>query len=247
MAKQSDDKATASSTFVCLTLRAPDSESCDRVTAEAFEAGAAGTEERDDPEGKRILLYVSAERLHAVRQALLSVPGLEPLGEAPVPNENWSEAWKEGLTCLDISPRLRVRPSFVAVEPLAPGQGELVIDPAQAFGTGAHESTRLALECLDALAPLAAGTRVLDVGAGTGVLALAALRLGARSAVAFDIVVRACQQSVHRSGRPPPNVRRPRDRAAAMGSLVVGVHPSAGSRIARWASRGVQSKPCEWS
>jgi ribosomal protein L11 methyltransferase len=187
VAKQSDDKSTASSAFVCLTLRVPDSESSDRVTAEAFEAGAAGTEERDDPEGKRILLYVSTERLHAVRQALLSVPGLEQLGEAPVPNENWSEVWKEGLVCLDISARLRVRPSFVAVEPLAPGQGELVIDPAQAFGTGAHESTRLALECLDALAPLAAGTRVLDVGAGTGVLALAALRLGARSAVAFDI------------------------------------------------------------
>lgn len=167
----------------------PDTESGDWAAAEAFEAGASGSEEREDPEGKSVLLYVPADRLDAVRRAVtgLSVPGLALIGEAPVPEEDWSEAWKAGLRTLEISPRLRVRPSFVAAEPLAPGQGELVIDPAQAFGTGAHESTRLALECLDSLAPLAAGTRALDVGAGTGVLALAGLRLGAAHAIAFDI------------------------------------------------------------
>jgi ribosomal protein L11 methyltransferase len=170
-------------------LRVPDAASGEWAAAEAFEAGAAGCEERDDPEGKRILLYVSVERLGAVRHAVtaLSVPGLELLGEEPVPKRDWSEAWKAGLRVLDISPRLRVRPSFIEAEALAAGQSELVIDPAQAFGTGAHESTRLALECLDLLAPLPKSTRVLDVGAGTGVLALAALRFGAEHAVAFDI------------------------------------------------------------
>lgn len=170
-------------------LRVPGDESGDWVAAEAFEAGAAGSEERDDPVGKRILLYVPLERLGAVRHAVtaLSVPGLELLGEEPVSDRDWSEAWKAGLRALDISARLRVRPSFVEVEPLAAGQSELVIDPAQAFGTGAHESTRLALECLDDLAPLAPSARVLDVGAGSGVLALAALRFGAERAVALDI------------------------------------------------------------
>jgi len=167
----------------------PDTAGGEWAAAEAFEAGAAGSEERDDPEGKRILLYVPTERLDAVRHAVtgLSVPGLAVLGEAPVPDRDWSEAWKAGLRSLEISPRLRVRPSFVDAAPLAAGQSELVIDPAQAFGTGAHESTRLALDCLAALAPLPPSTRVLDVGAGTGVLALAALRLGAERAVAFDL------------------------------------------------------------
>jgi ribosomal protein L11 methyltransferase len=103
---------------------------------------------------------------------------------------DWCEGWKRGLGPVVVSPRLVVRPSFVEVE-LAPGQQELVIDPGQAFGTGGHGSTRLALEWIDALAHLAGGslepaTRVLDVGAGTGVLALAALRLGAGRAVALD-------------------------------------------------------------
>jgi ribosomal protein L11 methyltransferase len=182
-------KSNKSDAFFCVVLRVPDAETGEWAAAEAFEAGAAGSEERDDPEGKRVLLYVPAAKLGAVRDAVkaISVPGLSLIGEAPVPEEDWSEAWKAGLRTLEISARLRVRPSFVAAEALGPGQAELVIDPAQAFGTGAHESTRLALECLDALAPLAAGTCALDVGAGTGVLALAALRLGAAHAVAFDI------------------------------------------------------------
>ncbi|MGE4651027.1 MAG: 50S ribosomal protein L11 methyltransferase, partial [Myxococcota bacterium] len=65
---------------------------------------------------------------------------------------------------------------------------ELLIDPGQAFGTGAHESTRLALEWVVAIAPgLAAGARVLDVGTGSGVLALAALSLSDARAVVFDL------------------------------------------------------------
>lgn len=116
----------------------------------------------------------------------LALAGVELAEAEPVAGDDWSEAWKAGLTAVEVSPRLRVRPSFVAEEPRA-GRTELVIDPGQAFGTGGHESTRLALEALDRLAPLAARTRVLDVGAGTGVLALAALRLGAGRAVAFDL------------------------------------------------------------
>lgn len=100
---------------------------------------------------------------------------------------NWSEAWKRGLGPCVISPRLVVRPSFSSFA-ASPGQAELVIDPGQAFGTGAHESTRLALEWIDVLAPaLPAQARVLDVGCGSGVLALAAAQLGAARAVACDL------------------------------------------------------------
>ena len=100
---------------------------------------------------------------------------------------DWSEAWKEQLTAIEISSQLVVRPSFVSFR-RRPGQHELVIDPGQAFGTGSHESTRLALEWVDALArDLAPDAQVLDVGCGTGVLALAALRLAPVRAVALDL------------------------------------------------------------
>jgi ribosomal protein L11 methyltransferase len=80
-----------------------------------------------------------------------------------------------------------LRPSFVPWES-RPGQRCLLIDPGQAFGTGAHASTWLALKTLDALAPTSLqGRAVLDVGCGTGVLALAALALGARYALGFDL------------------------------------------------------------
>jgi ribosomal protein L11 methyltransferase len=127
--------------------------------------------------------------MKAVRRALLERCGGEV--EVGVPETlretDWSEAWKAGLEAVVVSPRLLVRPSFVKATP-EPEQAELVIDPGQAFGTGGHASTLLALEWLDTVAPvLAPGARILDVGAGSGILALAALRLGPGTAVAFDL------------------------------------------------------------
>jgi ribosomal protein L11 methyltransferase len=103
------------------------------------------------------------------------------------PPQDWAGAWRAGLAPIVVSDELVVRPSFAA-HALAPGQFEVVIDPGQAFGTGSHESTRLALELLAALPrSLRAGMRVLDVGTGSGVLALAALRLGAAAALGVDV------------------------------------------------------------
>jgi ribosomal protein L11 methyltransferase len=158
----------------------------ERAAAEAFEAGALGTEER---EGARPALWIYARAADAPRvyAALLRVPGLALAAPEPVPERAWSEAWKEGLDAIVISPRLLVRPPFRGA-PAGFAGAELVIEPGQAFGTGAHASTRLALEALDALpAPALHGARALDVGCGSGVLALAALALGARSALGCDL------------------------------------------------------------
>ena len=170
-------------------MRARSSAAAERVVAEAMEAGAAGLEEREVQGGIRLLIYARAAGMEAVQRALLERCGGEIEVGAPetLPETDWSEAWKAGLEAVVVSQRLLVRPPFVKAT-AEPEQAELVIDPGQAFGTGGHASTLLALQWLDALVPgLAPGARILDVGAGSGILALAALRLGPGTAVAFDL------------------------------------------------------------
>jgi ribosomal protein L11 methyltransferase len=169
--------------FVSISVEVGSAEFADRVAAEAYVAGAAGLEER----GSHLLIYAPANRADAVLQALRASAG-NAVGDPTLLEEvEWENAWREGLTVIEISPRLAIRPSFL--DHHGPGgQATLVVDPGQAFGTGGHASTRLALALIDELAPdELAESEVLDVGSGTGVLALAALALGARRAVAHDI------------------------------------------------------------
>ena len=179
MVKDASDRSETSSGFTAWVVLAPLADRLELAAAEAFESGAAGLEEREG----EVIFYVPSGSAERVRACLVA-HDLAPT-ERRVPAADWAEAWKAGLVAIDVSDRLRIRPSFVPGR--APtGQAELVIDPGQACGTGGHESTRLALEWIDALAPLPRSARVLDVGSGTGVLALSALRLGAARAVAFD-------------------------------------------------------------
>lgn len=98
----------------------------------------------------------------------------------PVEPVDWSERWRDGVTVHQIG-RLQVGPSWL----LDPGPGRVVVDPEIAFGTGEHGSTRGALRLLDRY--LEPGSRMLDVGSGSGILAIAAAQLGARSALGVDI------------------------------------------------------------
>jgi ribosomal protein L11 methyltransferase len=184
--------------FARIAVRVADEEAAGRVSAEAFEAGAAGIEQRDAQPGLMLLLYVRTSLAREVARRVAEAVGGDARVGRPeaVPSQDWPETWKRHLEAIVISPRLVVRPSFVA-HALGAGQAELVIDPGQAFGTGAHVSTRLALEWIDALAPgLAEGARVLDAGTGSGVLALAALRLAPVEAVGFDLDSAATEAAV---------------------------------------------------
>jgi ribosomal protein L11 methyltransferase len=174
---------TSGDRFIRICVRA-DGERGEIAGAEAWEAGARGIEERDDG---TLIVYASVEQADAVRRALVARLGAAAVAASePVPAADWPETWKQGLRPLVVSQRLAVRPPF-AVHPAQPGQRQLVIDPRQAFGTGAHATTALALAAIDSAHATLPGAQVLDVGCGSGVLALAALALGAHRAVACDL------------------------------------------------------------
>ena len=133
-------------------LECPDAITREWLLAEAFESGAEGAEETEFDGRFRADIYAPSDAVEVVREALIScgAAGAWVGSVETAPEVDWSEAWKEGLEAVEISPRLLVRPPFIDV-PSRTEQRQIVIDPGQAFGTGGHASTRLCLEWLDLL------------------------------------------------------------------------------------------------
>ena len=144
----------------------------------------------------RVKLFLSTRQSEAVariEEALWHMGQLHPISEPSVrwlDEADWMEAWKARYSLQHIGRRIVIRPSWQSYQS---ENGEVVIqlDPGMAFGTGLHPSTRLCLRALeDWMRP---GDCVLDVGTGSGILAIAAAKLGARSVVAIDIDETALQ------------------------------------------------------
>ncbi len=118
--------------------------------------------------------------------------GLRPIGELRtriVHEADWANAWKAYFPVLRVGRRLVIRPTWRRHKAVA-DELVLALDPGMAFGTGLHPTTRLCLAALEAVADRGTalgGARVLDVGCGSGILAIAAIRLGAARAVGVDI------------------------------------------------------------
>lgn len=111
--------------------------------------------------------------------------GVDCSWKASTINEkNWNAAWEKGIGIVEATSRMIIKPSWKKIRKRDKGKLVLHIDPKMAFGTGHHETTRLCLVLLEE--QLRPGTRVLDFGTGTGVLAIAASKLGARSAFGID-------------------------------------------------------------
>jgi ribosomal protein L11 methyltransferase len=101
-----------------------------------------------------------------------------------VDDADWAEAWKAHYHPVRIGKRLIIRPAWIQ-RPLEPGEVEIALDPGMAFGTGTHPTTQLCLESIEAVMPH--GARVLDLGCGSGILAIGAAKLNAAEVWALDI------------------------------------------------------------
>ena len=134
--------------------------------------------------------------LHLLKQAFLDLlpvlsesfgPGPEAFSDATeITDTGWAEKWKEHFHPRKVGRKIVIKPSWETVEA---GESDIVltVDPGQAFGTGTHETTRLCLRMIEDVFDLSPPPRdVLDVGTGTGILAIAAVKLGASHAAGTD-------------------------------------------------------------
>jgi ribosomal protein L11 methyltransferase len=198
----------------------------------AFDLVEEGLGARVDPSRPAVVRgYVPARDAAAAEAARATVSkalghlqafGLRAIGDLRtrlVNEEDWASTWKAHFPVLRVGRRLVIRPTWRRHR-RRPGDVVLALDPGMAFGTGLHPTTRL---CLAALEPLAAdgrlaGARVLDVGCGSGILAIAALRLGAATALGVDTDPIAIESTLANARRN----RLVRRMAARVGSLPSG-------------------------
>ncbi len=154
-----------------------------------------------------VSVFVSAERSYAddlsFIRARLSEVGLDKVAQIEIDGvneEDWANAWKAYYKPLHIGERIVIVPAWERYEAK---EGEIIVtmDPGMAFGTGSHETTRLVIGLLEKYT--APGCRMLDVGTGSGILAICASKLGAGSCRAYDIdpmAVRVASENVKDSG-----------------------------------------------
>jgi len=174
--------------FVAVDVTAEDA---DVMSATLFELGAEGVEERDATTLVKgapglVTLVASFASHEEAREAVAAIdesckPRLEEIvGDA------WRDAWKEHFRPFAITASIVIRPPWEAYAE-NPGEEVLVLEPGRAFGTGLHETTSLVAGALEARKGEVVGKPVLDVGCGSGILALVALTLGASRARAIDV------------------------------------------------------------
>jgi ribosomal protein L11 methyltransferase len=179
-------------TFVRLTVKvAP--EALPGV-AEVLLSLTRGVEERATDSEVALIAYLSTDgdaeraieqvkdRLRALRAAGIKV-GRGGVTRRRIRSKAWEEAWKAGFDVVRIGRQLTIKPTWKQYVP-APGEVVVELDPGMAFGTGQHATTRACLNALAAL--LRRGDIVFDIGTGSGILAIAAAKLGASHVLAID-------------------------------------------------------------
>ena len=132
----------------------------------------------------RIKLYLeSGDEAALARLKKLCEKMALPMEVATLPDTDWEESWKDNYPPQPIGESLIVLPYWLADE--TDGRQPIILDPGLTFGTGAHPSTQMVMEAMEQL--VKPGMSCLDLGSGSGILSIAALRLGAKSAIGVDI------------------------------------------------------------
>ena len=152
-----------------------------------LEAGGSSAFYREADPPRVCYAYFPPEQKPPEATGLGAFPGVQLLEAEAFGDEDWLAKSREGFGAFDVGTRFHVRPLWEVASGLA-DRLDLVVNPGLAFGTGGHETTRLCMELLEELS-LAGRLQgpILDVGAGTGILSLAAYLLGGRDLMAFDI------------------------------------------------------------
>jgi len=186
-------------------------EATDAVGAALYAAGCGGFEVREATQPPTVAGYLPVDdrledRLASLKDALAALPGYGVTGAGTdltlryVEEADWANAWKAFYKPFRVGRRLVVTPPWEHPE-LAAADIPLVIDPGMAFGTGSHPTTQLCLVALeDHVMP---DTSVADIGTGSGILAIAAAKLGARPVAANDndpLAVRIARENAAANG-----------------------------------------------
>lgn len=150
--------------------------------------------------------FESVEALRGLENCLKALPGLTGMdlgtlavSQQGVQEQDWSECWKQYYKPFRAGKHLVIKPSWENWN-AAPGDLIIELDPGMAFGTGTHETTAM---CVEMIEKHYHGGKVLDVGTGSGILAIAAARLGADSVLGVDIdpmAVRVAKENVEKNG-----------------------------------------------
>lgn len=112
-------------------------------------------------------------------------PGTYRFEQRTVNEEDWADAWKQYFKPQRVSERLTIKPTWEDYEPQSAAEQIIELDPGMAFGTGTHPTTSLCLRTLESV--IQGGEDVIDVGTGSGILAIGAIRLGAQHVLALDL------------------------------------------------------------
>jgi ribosomal protein L11 methyltransferase len=166
-----------------ISFDAADSALEDAIQSALFLSASTGSTSWERNGTTTIAAYFDAPADRAAAaEGMRELRGVE-LHETERERIDWLDAYQQSLEPMFIGTRFVVAPD-ASLFPAGSDRLTIVVPQEQAFGTGSHETTSLCIELLETLAP--EGKRSLDVGAGSGILALAMLRLGARKTIAFD-------------------------------------------------------------